>query len=467
MSFRALLYLSSLSMALAQSAPVPPTGLAMPGAQNVFLGGIPSGQASATPLALSLREAIDRGLKQNLGLVLGEQGTRAAEAGRLLARSGLFPTLVANASTTEQQINLAAFGFSAPGFPKLVGPFNVFDARIFATQQLLNFSAIWNARSGTHNLEAARYSYQDARDIVVLAVAGLYLQAIAGRSRIEAAQAQFNTGKTLYQRAVDLKNAGMVAGIDVLRAQVEMQAQQQRVIFFRNEFEKQKLSLARAVGLPLGQPLTLTDEVPYTATPPLNLEQALELGWNNRSDYKSAAALVSAAESSRRAAEAERLPSVNVSANYGDIGLRPWNSHGTFVAALNLSIPIFQAGRVRAGVLQADAVLAQRRAQLADLRSGIEQNVRSAMLDLTAARDQVEVARSAVDLAGQQLKQAEDRFAAGVANNIEVVQAQEAVATADENYISALFSYNLGKATLARSMGGAEKMYLQFLGGTP
>jgi outer membrane protein TolC len=448
------------------SSPLPSAQPAMPGAQNPFLGGLRTGQASSTPIALTLRDAIQRGLRQNLGLVLGEQGTRTAEAARLLARSGLLPYLTATTSDTSQQINLAAFGFNLPGINPIVGPFNVFDARLAASQPLLNFAAIFNARAGSQGLQAARSSYQDARDVVVLVVAGLYLQAGAGEARIEAAQAQFNTAEALYRRAVDMKSAGMVAGIDVLRAQVEMQAQQQRVIFFRNEFEKQKLSLARAIGLPLAQPLTLADRVAYTPPPPLTVEQALERAYQNRADYRSAGALVGAAESARRAAEAARLPSLTFDANYGAIGPRPWNSHGTYAASLGLTIPIFQAGRVRANVLEADALLEQRRAQLEDLRAGVEQDVRTAFLDLTAAGDQVQVARSAADLAGQQLKQSEDRFAAGVANNIEVVQSQESVATANENYISALFAYNLAKASLARALGGAENNYLQFLGGS-
>lgn len=451
-----LLSLCALTAALGQPA--------MPGGQNPFLGGRTAGQASSTPLALTLKDAIARGLRQNLGLVLGEQGTRAAEAARLLARSGLLPFVTASTSDTSEQINLKAFGFSFPGINPIVGPFNVFDARIIASQPVLNFAAIYNARAGSQGLQAARYSYQDARDVVVLVVAGLYLQAVAGSARIETAEAQFNTAEALYKRAVDMKSAGMVAGIDVLRAQVEMQAQRQRVIFFRNEFEKQKLSLSRAIGLPLGQPLTLADPVAYTPPPAMNLEQALAQAFQDRSDYRGANSLVSAAESAKRSAEAARLPSVNLDANYGAIGPRPWDAHGTYSAALSLNIPIFQAGRVRANVLEADALLQQRRAQLEDLRAGVEQDVRTAFLDLTAAGDQVQVARSAVDLAGQQLRQSEDRFAAGVTNNVEVVQSQESVATANENYISALYAYNLAKASLARALGSADRMALQFLG---
>ncbi len=437
------------------------------GAQNPFLGGIPAGKATDQVMPITLPEAIDRGLRYNLGLFLGEQGTRLAQAARLYARSGLLPTANAAVSDAGEQINLKALGFQGfPGVRPIIGPFNVFDARLYATQTVYSLTALRNWRAGNESLSAARYSYRDARDIVVLAVAGLYLQAVAGRARIDAAQAQFNTAKALYDRAVNMKAAGVVAGIDVLRAQVQMQAQQQRVIYYENEFEKQKLMLERAIGLPVGQRITLTDQVPYTPPPPLTLEQALTMAYENRSDYRSLSAQVRAAELGRAAAVAQRYPSLSFSGNYGTIGPRPWNSHGTFTAAVALNIPVFQGGRIEADILQADAQLEELRARQADLRNGIDQDVRAAILDLTAAGAQVAVAKSAVGLAAQQLTQSEDRFAAGVATGVEVVQSQEAVATADENYISALFAYNLAKASLARALGGAETTYMQFLRGT-
>ncbi|MGE5648523.1 MAG: TolC family protein [Acidobacteriota bacterium] len=450
------------------TAPVPSTSLSGMMPQGPFGGGLPQGQPAPGSLPLSLSDAIARGLKRNLGLYLSEQGTRTAQAQRLYALSGLLPNVAANVSETGEQINLKALGFSVSAFPGIrpvVGPFNIFDARLGASQPVLNFQAIRNLRAGNENLRAAQLSARDARDIVVLVVAGLYLQAVAGQARIEAVQAQVNTAQTLYQTAADQKKAGVVPGIDVLRAQVELQAQQQRLIFYQNEFEKQKLALARAIGLPLAQQFTLADKVGYTPPPAFGLDQALEQAYKDRADYRSASALVAAAEHSKSAAEAGRLPSLQFDGNYGAIGPRPWDSHGTFTAALGLNIPIFRAGRTRADILEADAQLQQRRAQLDDLRNSIEQDVRTAFLDLKASGDQVAVARSAVDLAGQQLKQSQDRFSAGVTNNVEVVQSQEAVATANDNYISALFSYNLAKATLARALGGAETTYLQFLGG--
>lgn len=448
------------------SAPPAPYGSsgALAG-QNPFLGGVPAGKATPEVLALSLNDAIGRGLKYNLGLLTSEQNSRAARAARMRSLSDLLPQLTARTSEMAEQVNLKALGFQGfPGVPVIIGPFGVFDTRAYLSQRLMDISAIRKARAEKERLAAARHSYQDARDIVVLVVANLYLQSVAGSARIDAAQAQVNTSQALYNQAIDMKKAGVVPGIEVLRAQVELQAQQQRLIFFRNEFEKQKLALGRAIGLPIGQQFSLASQIPYSQISPMTLEEALERAYRSRSDYQSLQALVRAADANKRAASAERFPSLSFDGNYGDIGPRIGDSHGSFTVAASLRIPIFQGGKVSADVLQADAELQQSRAELEDLRSRIDYDVRTAFLDLRAAGEQVKVARSSVTLANQQLEQARDRFGAGVANNIEVVQAQQAVATADENYISSLYAYNVAKAYLARALGATEKTSKEFLG---
>ncbi len=446
--------------------PVPQATPAVTLSGSPYAGGVPLGQPTPGVIDLTLSDAIDRGLRRNLGLVLNQESTRLAEANRQFARAGLLPNFTTQASETLEQINLQALGFSGgiPGIRPVVGPFSVSDLRGFLTQPVVSFTALYQNRAASAGLRAARLSYQDARDIVVLAVAGLYLQAVAGDARVVAAQAQFNTAQALYQRAVNLKTAGVVAGIDVLRAQVQMQAQQQRVIFYRNEFEKQKLDLARAIGLATGQEFRIVEKLPETTTPPLILEQALAQAYRGRADYQSVLAAVNSAELSKKAAQAQRYPAVALDANYGAIGRRPTQSHGTFAVTGSLAIPVFEGGRISADVLQADALLAQRRAEADDLRAAIYYQVRTAFLDLSASAEQVAVAKSSVQLAARQLTQSQDRFSAGVANNIEVVQAQEAVATADENYIASLYQYDFAKASLARALGGAEKLTKEFLG---
>jgi len=439
------------------------------GQQTPFLGSVPSGAPTPGVLRLSLLEAIQRGLRYNLGLLLSSDQTEAARGARWKALSELLPNLNTRISEAAQQVSLAVFGLkpgTIPGLPTIVGPFGLFDARAFLTAPVLDFHALERTRQESQNLDSATWNYRNARELVVLAAGGSYLQVLAAAARRDAAQVQFNTAQTLYNQAVDLKRAGVSPDIDVLRAQVEMQAQQQRLVAVSNDLDKQKLQLARVIGLPVAQQFELTDTMPLQPAPEITLDQALETAYKNRADYQAAMSLEHAAEFGKRAAEAERLPSLGINADYGDIGLTPGASHGTFTAAAGLRIPVFQGGKVRGDLLQADALLKQRRSELEDLRSRIEFEVRTAFLDLKAAADLVEVTQSTMGLAQEQLRQAQDRFGAGVANNIDVVQAQESLATANESYISSLNSFNLAKLSLARALGVAETATQRYLGGT-
>ncbi len=434
--------------------------------QNPLLGGIPQGKPTGGVLQLSLSDALKRGLNYNLGALVSEQSIQAARGGRMLALSQLLPRLTTAISGTQEQVNLEAFGFQGfPGMKTVVGPFSVFDMRAFVSQPVLDFSALNQYRSAGENLKAAQYSNENTRDLVVFVCANLYLQAVASSSRIEATRAQVNTAQTLYNLAVDQKAAGVVPGIEVLRAQVELQAQQQRLIVAEDQFAKDKNALARAIGLPLGQDFNLTDGMSYTPIPVTALDESVQRAYRERPDYKSAQARVRAAESDRKAVKADNLPTVDFSADYGDIGKQPFDSHGTVTAALSVRFPIFQGGSVRGRVVAADAALRQRQAELEDMKARIYYDVRNAFLDLKAAADRVQVAQSAIKLADEQVLQSQDRFRAGVTNNVEVVQAQEALATASENYISSLQAHSAAKLALARAIGLSDAEYEQFLRG--
>ena len=263
-----------------------------------------------------------------------------------------------------------------------------------------------------------------------------------------------------------MKSAGVVAGIDVLRAQVQLQNQRQRTIRAENDFEKSKLQLARAIGLPSGQPFTLTDQIPYAPLADVTLESALKTAFESRADYLAARERVTAAQASRQAATDEHMPTLHVDADYGAIGQTPSDAHATYRIAGTLRVPIFDAGRSKARRLESEAQLKRREAELEDFRGRVDYDVRAALLDLRAAGQQLEAAQANVTLAGQELEQARDRFAAGVAGNLEVSQAQQSVASASDSYIEALYAHNLAKASLARAVGTAEQSVMTFLGGT-
>ncbi|MFB3813252.1 MAG: TolC family protein [Terriglobales bacterium] len=438
-----------------------------PTAQNPFSGAVPRGPVTPEVIDLSLTDALDRALQNNLGLILAQQGSAQVRAARLQALSQLLPNVNAHVAEQVQQNNLLALGVPPSffaGMSPIVGPFSFFDARVTATEGI-SLRAIRSLRASIENVRASELSVRGARELVVVAVGVGYIQALAEQARIDAISAQLRTAEALYQQTLDMKNAGTVAGLDVLRAQVEMQVQQQRLLAARNNFEKAKLTLARAIGLPTGQQFRLTTEAPYQPPPPLTLDEALERAFRNRPDYQSALALRRSAELTLQAASAARLPSLQFIGDYGDIGPTPGNSHGTFTAAAALQIPIFQGGRIRSDIQTAEAVLKQRQAQVDDLRGRVEFEVRSAFLDLNSAAEQVQVAQSSVALAQQEVEQARDRFAAGVTNNLEVVQAQAALAVTNENYIASLLAHNLAKLELAGSLGIAETAVRTYLGG--
>jgi outer membrane protein TolC len=438
----------------------------LPASIAPFLGGVPSGEPTRESLALSISDAINRALTNNLGVLLAEEGIDHARGAKWRALSDLLPNINGHVTEARQVVNLAAFGFPLPaGIPSIVGPFNTFDARVSLSQAVLDFKALNDSRAETHNLNAARYDYRSARDLVVLVATISYAQALASSARVDAAQAQVVTAQALFNQATDLKQSGIVAGIDVVRAEVQLGTERQRATAARNELEKAKLQLARLIGLPLGQSFTLATELAPVNIPEMTMEQALERAYRTRPDYLAALERIKAAEASRQAAIGETLPSVRVNANYGDLGLSVADSHYTYTVAGTLDIPIFQGGRARGRRLDAETDLRRRRTEADDLKGAIYYEVRTALLDLQTGNEQLEVATRGRMLAASELTQARDRFAAGVAGNIEVVQAQAAVTLAEDQYISALFTTSLAKGSLVRAVGIAEETAREIFGG--
>jgi outer membrane protein TolC len=379
----------------------------------------------------------------------------------------LLPNLTTATSFGVRQNNVrASIGINnVPGHPPVLGPFGVFDTRGYLDQTLFNWESIERVRSSAAQVKSAQYSYKNARELIVLVVVSNYLLVIADQSQVETALAQRDTAKVLFDQATDQKKAGLAAAVDVLRSDVELQAREQRLIVARNNLAKQKLVLARAIGLPAGQTFDITTEVRYQPLTTSTLDEALQQAYTSRADYKSQTEQVRSAELQRKAASAERYPTVSAAADYGTIGTNPASNHGTVNAAAVLRFPIFQGGRVHGDNLVADSLLASARQRLEDLRASIDQEVRDAFLDLQDTAQEVSVAKNAVRLATETLEQSRDRFASGVTDNIEVVQAQESLADANDAYISSLYRYNIAKISLARAIGFAESNYALYLKG--
>ena len=455
------------STLLSQTSGTP--SISLPGTQSPFQGSAPEGTATPQVLQIDFKDAIDRGLRNNLGLLLASDQTRAARGQRWQQLSELLPNVSIRALEDVQNLSLAALGFRGNVFPvavpRVIGPFNYFDLRANLSQNVFNYRDLQRERAAMQNLKAADLSFKDARELVVLAVGNSYLQAIAAAARVETAEAQVTSAQALNQKAVDQQKAGLAPAIDALRSQVELQTRQQQLIVARNELAKTTLSFARIIGLPPGQQFVLTEKAPFQALAPLPVETYLQRAYTSRADYQAVQAQVLSAELSRKAAVAGRYPSVDLDANFGDIGVNPANSNGTWQVMGGINIPVFAGNRVHGDILVADAQLKQARQQLGDLRGRIDYEVRSALLDLNAAAEQVDVARSSVDLAEQTLVQSQDRFTAGVTDNLEVVQAQQSVAAAHESYIQSLYAHNLAKVELAYAIGDAEHGVRQYLKG--
>jgi outer membrane protein TolC len=467
-------------MALAQapaspSAPVTPSGYlqaapmaTVPVGQiggGDLAGGVSRGKATAKPLQLTLDQAIALGLRNNLAVLVSDTQSQQARAQRRTALAALLPNVNAAAGELRQKVNLAAYGFALPGFPSIVGPFNVFDARGYAEEAGLNLSSIQGWRASKQAEAAAHSTYAETRDMVVLAIANQYLLGIADLSRVQSASAQLATAETALRQALDMKAAGTVDALVVVRAQVERDREHQLLISAQNELDKQKLRLARAIGLPPGQELRIVDKAPYAPLEKMDPASAVMTALADRPDYRAAQQLVRAAQLQVAAARDQRLPSLDLNANYGTIGHEIGSNHPTFVVGMTVRMPVFEGGRIQADVLNAQARLHEVEDRASDLKLQIDNQVRSALLDEQSSAQLVEVARRAQGLAQRELTLAQDRFRAGVADNLEVVQAQQEVAVANENYTNSLYRYNLAKVSLAQALGVAQSAYRRYLGG--
>lgn len=430
-----------------------------------FSSSTPMGERTAASLRLTLDDAIARGLKANLGLLVRENASASARVDRMNLLALLLPTVTAGVALNSQQVNLASFGFRIKDMPSVIGPFHYEDARARANIGLYDPRAWKSLQSNNELVRAAALSVKDARDLVVEAVASAYLRINATGARVEAARVQADTAQALFERARDQHRAGTSPAIDELRAEVEWKRQQQSLLALRNQVEKDKLALARAIGLPPGQTFVTADASPYQGMAAVNPDQLLERAYASRADYQSAQARIRAAELMQRAAIAEWLPRAVLTADYGVIGETLATSHGTFSISGSVTMNLFDAGKRKADILATTTALKQRKEELSNLKGEIDQAVRAALLDLNSAAEQVSVANSGLALARLTLEQARDRFAAGVTDNIEVIQAQQAVASGEEAVISSVYAHNLAKVALARALGDTETNLKAFLGG--
>jgi outer membrane protein TolC len=430
-----------------------------------FAGSLVEGKATDAILDLSLDTAIARGLRLNLGLILQATAQKSAHGQQLEQLQALLPTVTGDASIEDEQIDLAASGLKIPGLNPIIGPFQVVDFRAYLTQTLFNVPALENYIAAKHNFAAAKLSAEDAREMVVLTVGNAYLICIADTARIDAVNAELATAKLSLDQAIEAHDAGVSPRLDVLRAQVDYQNEQQALISATNQLAKDKLTLARVIGLPLDQAYRLTDKEPYAALENLDPAAAFAQALKNRKDLAAANEQLLAAGAAQSAAHADQLPTAKVSADFGDIGETPGHSHGTYSATGTISAPILQVARTRGENEVAGAQVEQTRDKLADQIQQINADIRNSILDIQSAAKLVEAAKSNVDLANEELDEAQQRFQSGVSDNLPVSQAQSSVEQANDQYVAALYQHNAAKLSLARAIGVAQSNLKDYLGG--
>lgn len=431
--------------------------------RSVALDSVPSGPATSEVLHLGLRDAVNMAVRYNLGGIESDENTRIARGQRLQALSRLLPQVSAGASENVDQFTSASLGIKSVLVPFVIGPFSYSTAQADLRQTLFSLESIQRYRAAQTAENATQLTYKDTLDLITLAVGNAYLQVIETASRIDAAEAQVRNAHALYDQAVDELHAGTSPKIDVTRSAVQLHTEQYRLSIARNDFAIAKLNLARGIGLPLGQSFDLTDRLPYADLEPASVDEALKSAYSMRSDFHAALATLRSAQQQLSAVRAERYPVLAAGGTYGVQGATFGHSHGIFEFQAGVNVPVFTGGRIKGDLVQAEAALRQRRAEAENLRGQIDYDVRTAYLNLQAAKEQVTVARENVDLANENLDRSKERFAAGVTDSVEVVQAQQSLSSANDQYIASLYSHNLAKLQLARALGVARSNYTQYV----
>ncbi|MGA8731566.1 MAG: TolC family protein [Terracidiphilus sp.] len=421
-----------------------------------------AGPEQEPPYRLTLADAIQKGLQANLNVLLSGAKLDQAEGTRQRRLSAAFlPRINAEAYANIQNRDLRAFGISLPGMPEVVGPFSNYDIRVYAQQNIIDRQSLHGLKASERALDADKLDDQDARDLIVRAIGALYLNAESATAHAKAAQSRVTDSDALYKLAKDKHDAGSATGVDVLRALVQLANDRQALLIAQNNDKLAILSLARNLGMTPGMPLELAETLEFKPLAAQGAEELVSDALVARADYQSLAAQRQALIEQQRANHARAYPKLSINGNFGGIGRSIGGIQATGLLQGQVDFTIFD--RDREG--EAHELAAQIKTiddRIADLRRGIDEDVREALLNLESAAQQVDVAKQGQDLAQRELEMAQDRFQQGTANNVEVVTAQDELARAEENYILAVSSHVDAKFALARALGNTRKNIAEF-----
>jgi outer membrane protein TolC len=456
----------------AAALPMAPSAVAAISAVH-FAGGVRVAQAEPSAMALGIDDAINLGLKHNLQILLSQSAEKAVRGQTLSVVNYILPNLKASAQTEAQEINLAAMGFKPaslaafglkPGTFNEIVKVNTTSAQLSLDETLFSLPDFYLYFAARKAANVASLNVLNTRGAVVQAVGNQYLAALADQAQIDNARSLEKADEEVLRQATLSHDAGVGTNLDVLRAKVQLQQQEQAVVNAENSFAKDKIALTRLIGLPADQALTLTDTVPYAEYTDMRLDEAKRIAYERRKDLLGLEAQLEVADRARKAVKYERVPTFAINGYYGVLGETTGLYHGVFLAQGTLRIPISEEGRFRGEREVTEAQQAALRRQIESLKLTIDAQLRSSMLDVQSSGQLVKVARSNVDLATEELSDTRDRFAAGVDDNLPVVQAQATLASAQSRLIATQFQYNQAKLQLARNTGVVETQYKTYLG---
>ncbi len=411
-------------------------------------------------LRLTLDQAVSLALKQNTTAQIAVIQAAEAVQDKNVARAGLLPQASLEASDSIRRSNLEAnFGRPFPGFPQHIGPFQVFQAGPSFSAPVFDLT-LWRRYQAQRSLaNAAKATSLSTREQVILLVVSQYIGTLRAVATVQAAASRVDLAPALYSQSADLQKEGVGTGIDTLRSNVELQNERQRLLEAQADRDTSLFALSRLLNLDPRQNVELADSLSYFETPQPEVEQSIEQALSERQEWKALNDQIKAAQSQKKQAWDTRLPAVRVDGDWAYQGTRLNNGIPTYNYEVALNMPLFTGGRIRAETTRADLEIRRLQEQQADLRNEIGLGVKNALINLTSARSQVQVANLGVQLSNEEVDQARDRFRAGVANNIEVIQAQDSLARANDNQIAALYRFNQARADLARSVGQMERVY--------
>ena len=424
--------------------------------------GIKSADAPTQVLKLTLDQAVALALKQNPTAQIAILTAAQSEQDKNIARADLLPQVNAKISDEAQKVNLLAqFGGKTPfpGFPKTIGPYQLFSAGPTFGGPVFDLTLWKRYQAARETMSASKANSLSTREQVILLVVSQYIGTLRAVANVLASQSRVELAQALYDQAADLQKEGVGTGIDTLRSNVELQNEKQRLIQAETDRETSLYGLSRLLNLDPRQPVELGDSLSFFDTPQPEVETSLELALAERQEWKALESQIKAAESQKKAAQFSRLPSLRFDGDFAYVGTSGNTTLPTYTYQASVNLPIFTGGRIHAEIVRADLEIRKLEQQQADLRNQIALDVKTALLNLNSARNEVQVANLGVVLSKEEVDQARDRFKAGVANNIEVIQAQDALSRANDNQIAALYRFNQARADLARSIGQMEKVY--------